>query len=130
MENLEISAKVISAILAKLLENGLQSSFIGDTDLGLEEGERRFAGPCFLWLEDEGLVRCINSSNTSESSAWADPVLTSRGFALLGTQLDYNGANITIAEAVEQKKTISGDYSKFGDFFGGALGGFIKSVAN
>ena len=130
MKNLETSAKVISSILAKLLENGLKESFLQSEDFGLSEDETLYLRTCFDWLADEGIVRWTNTSHSKDSSAWIDPVLTSRGFALLGSKLEFDGQQITVAEIVEQGKAVKGNYTVIGDFLGAAMGGLIKSIGS
>ena len=130
MQNVEISARVIAAILHKLMEVGLQETLLDDRELGLDDEQRKFAGTCFDWLESEGIVRCKNTAHSAEGAAWIDPVLTSRGFAVLGTKLEYDGDTMTVAEFVETKRESGGNYSAIGDFLGGAFGGLIKSMGS
>jgi hypothetical protein len=128
LKNLELDTSVISKILAKLLDQGLKAGTLDHNDFGLSDDETEFLRPCFLWLQDEGLVRWLNTAHSKNASCWIDPVLTARGFALLGTQLEFDGKQLSVAEIVSSGEKVSGNYNVFGDFLGGALGGFIKSM--
>ena len=130
MNNLEISAKVISAILAKLLQIGIQEYSLSTEDFKLETQEARFLRPCFDWLASEGLVSYANTAHTKDTSCWINPVLTSRGFAVLGSKMSFDGTEATLAEVVEPRTEISGNYTKIGDLLGSALGGFLKSIGS
>ena len=130
MSNLDRSAKVISTILARLLENGLQESWLKDSDLDLPPDELVFVKTCFEWLVSEGLVRYQSDVGSDAGAAWINPVLTARGFAVLGTKLKFDGVELTVAEIVERKEAIGGSYSKIGEFLGAGLGGFIKSMGS
>jgi hypothetical protein len=129
--NIKKSEIVIAKILTLLMERGLSHSMMTFRCLGLESEYEPFFKTSFLWLVDEGLVRSKNNieSITSVFHAY-DPVLTAKGFALLGTRLTSQDGEITIAQAVEETASSQRSFAGLGDFLGGLLGGFTKSIGN
>lgn len=130
MSRLETSTRIISIILAHLLETGISENWLNDTDLDVSSEDRKHVRACMDWLVSEGLVRYASDAHTDNEATWINPTLTSRGFACLGTRIEFEGDQLTVAEIVERKGEISGGYSSIGDFLGGALGGFIKSLGS
>lgn len=130
LENLEISTRVISKILGKLLDVGLQENFLQDSDFELDEAEGEFLGVCFEWLMREGLVHVTNISKSNSGVGFINAVLTSRGFLLMGQKIDISGESRTVADAVHEPAELGGSYSAIGDFLGGVHGGFTKSLSS
>ena len=130
MNALEKNAVVISAILAKLLDIGISNEIVADTGFEVEEGLRSTIEPCMNWLANEGLVKWANTAHSLGGYAWIGPVLTSRGIAIMGARLDFDGQEVTVAEYVNEPRNLSGNYSAIGDFLGSALGGFTKSISS
>lgn len=128
MNALEKNAVVISAILSKLLDIGINREIVSDTAFAVDADLRQTVGPCMDWLANEGLVTWSNTAHTMGSAAWIGPTLTSRGIAIMGAKLEVDGQTVTVADYVTEPKNINSNYSAIGDFLGSALGGFTKSI--
>jgi hypothetical protein len=131
MENTEKSEVVIAKILEKIMEFGLQNADLEYSELELDESYRPFFTTCCDWLIDEGLIRTVKHvkflNNTSELYG---VVLTSYGFAVLGQKIAGLDKEIAVSEAVKQVADNKAGLSQYGDFFGGLLGGFTKSLGS
>jgi hypothetical protein len=129
--NLEKTELVIAKILSVLMENGLKESTLVFRTLDLSDDYEPFFKTCFLWLIDEGLVRSRTNILSIGSAFHAyDPVLTAKGFAVLGSKLLFKDGQVALASVVEDKATDSGMYTGIGDFLGGLLGGYTKSIGS
>ncbi|MCG3266735.1 hypothetical protein [Yoonia sp. I 8.24] len=128
MKALEKNAAVISVILAKLLDIGINDDFVDDTDIDVDNDLRDMVKPCMEWLANEGLVRWANTAHSSSGATWVGPVLTSRGIAIMGARLEVDGQTVTIAEYVTHPSKTKGSFTVIGDFLGSALGGYTKSM--
>ncbi len=129
--NIQKSEVVIARILKHLMDNGLQQSMMSFNTLELDNEYEAFFKTSFMWLIHEGMVRSSTNieSITSVFHAY-DPVLSGQGFAALGRNLEANGGSITMATAVKETSSSKQSYSGLGDFFGGILGGFTKSMGS
>jgi len=131
MNNLEKSAVVITKILARLAETGLQGSTLQQTSLDLDDELRVFFPVCFKWLQSEGLVRAANVKEFFNNDlAAVNPVLTARGFQMLGQELEFRGKTTNLEMALKDAARDSISVSSVGDFLGGLLGGFTKSLGS
>lgn len=130
MEALEKNALVISAILGKLLEIGINSELLDDTEFVSEKEHLPFVQPCMEWLANEGLVVWKNTAHSSSSASWLGPTLTSRGIAIMGARLEVEGKSVTVAEYVSNPPNSSGNLAAIGEFLGSALGGFAKTISS
>ena len=129
--NLAKTELVLARILALLMEQGLKGSTLTFGSLNLDPEYEPFFKTCFLWLIDEGLVRSrTNLESISSAFHSYDPVLTARGFAVLGSNLRVNDGQVSLAKIVEDKAASSGMYTGVGDFLGGLFGGFTKSISS
>ncbi|RCW80807.1 hypothetical protein [Paracoccus lutimaris] len=130
MDNLQKSEAVIARILAYLAENGLQRSQLESETLALEDELSPFFTTCYEWLESEGIVRSSNISKTLSGHIYiTNPVITAKGFQLLSQGVNLGGEEKSLGTAV--KEVSSGrSYSSIGDFVGGILGGFTKSISS
>ena len=129
--NLEKSEVVIAKILKLLMDQGLKDSMMSFRSLNLEEEYEPFFKTCFLWLIAEGLVRSSTNSESITSIFHAyGPVLTAKGFSVLGNRLVLKEGEVTIARVVEETSSSDKSYSGLGDFFGGLLGGLTKSLSS
>lgn len=136
VNNLEKSEVVIARILALLMESGIQECTLKFEELDLDPDEfGSFFFPCVQWLVDEGVIR-VRSSQRYQSPIYGGtitaPTLTSRGLNLLGQKLNLGEEhNIeTLSDRVQTVSNQGADYSGIGDFFGGILGGFTKSMGS
>ena len=129
--NLEKSEVVIARILKLLMDRGLQDSMMTFGSLELSDDYEPFFKTSFVWLMHEGFIRATSNSEFVNSAFHGyGPVLTAKGFAMLGNKLELNGEQITIASAVEETSKSGVSASGLGDFFGGLLGGFTKSISS
>ena len=128
--NLQKSEFTISKILERLLDFGLlQGMQLCIEDLDLPEGYAPIYNGCCAWLLDEGIIRCANTSKPwSGSIVLISPMITSKGFALLDQPFSVEGKSLRVGEAVKEVAAGRRSYASFGDFIGGVLGGFTKSM--
>ena len=132
MDNLAKSEFVISRILQKLAENGIQSSLFSFDNFDFEDDSfAPFFNQAVKWLEAEGVIRMDGfSENFNGHSRLINPTLTSYGFEVLGKTLELEGTPTKLASAVKTVSEEGKNYSQIGDFFGGLLGGFTKSMGS
>ena len=130
MDNLQKSEAVIARILAHLAENGLQETQLNLNSLELDDDLLPFFLTCYRWLEAEGIVRSESLQVLMRGTfIIQNPVNTAKGFQLLAQGVNLGGEEKSLGTAV--KEVSSGrSYSSFGDFFGGLLGGFTKSISS
>ena len=129
--NLQKSEVVIARILKRLIDKGLQDSMLSFRSLDLDEEYEAFFKTCFIWLIDEGFVRSATNMESINSAFHAyDPVLTSKGFTVLGRHLELKDGAVTVASVVEETSSRKQSLASVGDFFGGLLGGFTKSIGS
>jgi hypothetical protein len=136
VNNLEKSEVVIAKILALLMEWGIQECTLNFEELDLDPDEfGSFFFPCVQWLVDEGVIR-IRSSERYLSPICGGiisaPAITSRGLNLLGQKLNLGEGptSETLSDRVQTVSNQGPNYSGIGDFFGGILGGFTKSMGS
>lgn len=130
--NLQKSETVISKILEALLELGLQDgSRLDFNDLKLSDDYDRIFDGCCVWLLEEGIIRCSNSSQAMGGSVTMfSPMITSRGFALLDQPFVSGDEQMRVGQAVKEVAGGQKNYAGIGDFIGGLLGGFTKSMGS
>ena len=130
MDNLQKSEAVIARILAHLAENGLQETQLNLNSLELDDDLLPFFLTCYRWLEAEGIVRSESLQVLMRGTfIIQNPVITAKGFQLLAQGVNLGGEEKSLGTAV--KEVSSGrSYSSFGDFFGGLLGGFTRSISS
>ena len=113
------------------MSTGIQYNILSFETLGLGEEYKPFFVPCVRWLEDEGIIRTSSiSAYTDGNGAIGTPVISALGFRLLGTDFVLGDKNEKLGNAVKEVSTTDRSYSQFGDFFGGLLGGFTKSMGS
>jgi hypothetical protein len=132
LNNIERSERVIASVLHILLDKGLQDAWeLSFEDLELSEDFEPFFGGAIKWLISEGIIRAEGVSEYINASALLiSPTLTSRGFAILGHKFTIEGRAVTAVELVDAKSKGSPTYTGVGDFLGGILGGFTKSIGS
>jgi hypothetical protein len=129
--NLAKSELVLARILSLLMEHGLKGSTLTFGSLNLDSDYEPYFKTCFLWLLDEGLVRSRTNLESISSVFHAyDPVLTAKGFSFLGSHLQVDNGQVSLAKIVEDKASSTGMYTGVGDFLGGLFGGFTKSISS
>ena len=131
MDNLQKSEKVIAVILDHLLKLGLQESDLDENTLQLDDNLKPFLTQCLKWLISEGVVRVENYHDAKDGVFFAyNPSITSYGCQILGTSLELNGGTQKLGNALREVASTEKSYSQVGDFFGGLLGGFTKSIGS
>ncbi len=131
MEQIEKSEIVIAGILNKALEYGLQQNDLRFEELELDSEFLPFFATCVDWLISEGLIRVGNHQKMAAGTSFVINIsLTSYGFAVLGRKLTIGGEEMEIGQAVKKVASTGSGYSSAGDFFGGLLGGFTKSISS
>lgn len=133
MNNLQRSEIVIAKILDHLSELGLQEQLLSFSDLELEDDFGEFFFPCIEWLAAEGVIRHDGIGRLLGGRALGhvqNPVLTSFGFKALGTTIAIGERSETLAGAVKKVSTDKQSFAQIGDFLGGLLGGFTKSIGS
>ncbi len=130
--DLQRSEATVAIILGFLLGRGIQSGGLFFKELQADEGLRPFFAPCMRWLRGEGLVRYRDEKEYGGEVgiAFFDPCLTSRGFAVMGERLRLGDRDISVGQAVKEVSEDGVSFSRVGDFFGGVLGGFTKSMGS
>ena len=131
MSGLEKSNLVIAKILQLAIENGLSHWSLSFKHLGLDSTYETHFYPCLHWLEAEDLIRVGEYARTLGGYAGGEVLnvsLTSKAMALLGQEIEINGQNTSVADAVEKaSKNDAGGY-RIGELIGGVIGGFTKSI--
>jgi hypothetical protein len=115
------------------MQNGVSHWTLSFENLELPKEYETHFWPCIGWLEAEGLISVGSHARTlgGIANGYAMNVsLTSKGMALLGQKIEVRGQNTTIAEQVEARAKGEISVSGIGDFFGGLLGGFTKSMSS
>ncbi len=131
MDNTEKSELVIARLLTMIADNGLQGSEIGFDDLELEEDFQPYFDVSVRWLIDEGVIRVSELAELMGGTAiLLNPVVTSYGYSCLNQRLLIKGKDMTVGGAVQEVSKQGTSYSGFGDFLGGLLGGFTKSMGS
>lgn len=133
ISDLEKSEIVIARILNLVMEWGLQECSLQFEELELDEEYATFFFPCIDWLMAEGILRAkevilYSSATTVAGGEVIWPQLTSYGFRVLGAEINLGENTQTLASAVEVVSKTKRSYAPLGDFLGGLLGGFTKSM--
>ena len=130
--NLQKSETVIARILEFLLELGLQDgSHLAFEDLDFPDDYHDTFNGCCMWLLEEGIIRCTNYSQANIGGiTMLSPMITSKGFALLDQPLVIEDQKISVGQAVKDVAGGQKNYAGIGDFVGGLLGGFTKSIGS
>lgn len=134
MDDIAKSELVISKILTLLMEWGIQESELAFEELDLEtEDYGVFFFPCIEWLVSEGIIRTgkiYKFKDGPGSGTVLRPVLTSLGFQILGESISIGNKDDQLANQIRKVSESGTNYSGVGDFFGGLLGGFTKSMSS
>ena len=131
MDNIPKSEKVIAKVLSLLMEWGIQNCQLEFDELELDESFGEFFFPCIYWLEAEGVIRTTEISVFSAGGGTGivfGPVLTSYGMKVMGMSLDVGEKEINVSEAVSKVSSGNAQYANAGNFAGGLLAAFIKSI--
>ena len=130
--DLQRSEAMVAIILGLLLERGIRSDGVSFRDLKAETELQSFFVPCMRWLKAESLIRYTTEKEYGHDKGvvFFDPCLTSRGFAVMGDKFVIANRDISVGQAVKEISKDGASFSRLGDFFGGVLGGFTKSMGS
>ena len=131
MDDLQKSELVISKILSLVISWGIQSSDLKFEELELDQSYKTFFIPCVRWLCDEGVLRALKIHTLAGGGGIiTNPVLTSYDMNLMGETIQLGNEAEKMATAVGKVSSGERSYSQTGDFLGGLLGGFTKSLGS
>ena len=119
--------KRTNLMLAKILElamaNGVSHWSLSFDDLSLGDEFQSHFFPCVEWLEAEGLIRVGNYSRALGGLAKGSVQnisLSARGMAVLGQNVEINGASESISSAIRKVSAGKVDYHAIGDAIRGS----------
>lgn len=131
MDDLSASEAIISQILGRLAPLGVNRVTLTLDNLN-SSGEHNFSERLFLdamhWLKEEKIIR-FEQERRSMQLRMRGCVLTAYGYSLLGQSLKIDGETRTLGERVKNVQAGEAQYAKAGNFFGGLLGAFTKSIS-
>ena len=130
---MEKSELVIAKILELLMDWGIQDSKLEFNELELDDSFACFFFPCIEWLSDEGVIRAGEIQkylNGPGQGTVMRPALTSYGISLLGNSIRVGDTEVKLSDAVKAVSSERKSFSGVGDFMGGLLGGFTKSISS
>ncbi|MFV0244766.1 MAG: hypothetical protein ACK5IB_07085 [Qingshengfaniella sp.] len=131
MDDLAASEAMIARIVGCLVPLGVNRVTLTlkniDPSGGQGFSERLFADAMY-WLAEEGIIRFEQERQTTQLRM-RGCVLTARGYALLGQPLRIEGKTGTVGERVREVQAGDAQYARAGNFFGGLLGAFTKSIS-
>jgi hypothetical protein len=127
--DLKASERMIAAIVSCFAERGVarRDLSLDDLDLGASDEPDLFFD-ALQWLEIEGIIYSTEEHKflLGETVAFGF-ALTSHGFQLLGQKLE---GELTLGTAVKEVSEGRRSFAGAGDFIGGILGGFTKSISS
>ena len=132
MNNMEKSELVVMKILSRLMDTGFTRTVLAFQNLDLTDEYEEFFDLSAEWLLEEGVIRAADFAKTrGESGALANPVLTAYGLSLLRQPSPVSGdERETMGTAIKNASEKGTSYAGIGDFIGGLLGGFTKSIGS
>ncbi|WP_417249618.1 hypothetical protein [Celeribacter sp.] len=133
MDNFERSEIVIAKILDNAIEIGIQEWTLQFSNLMLDDEYAPYFYPCLKWLEAEGIIRVEAYHRTIGDIAGGvvqNISLTSYGLVALGHTIKIGDDTDKMSEAVKKVSSGEKSYAQVGDFLGGILGGFTKSISS
>ncbi|WP_457648297.1 hypothetical protein [Profundibacter sp.] len=132
MNNMEKSELVVTKILSRLMDNGFTRTVLSFQDLDLTDDYKEFFDLSVEWLLDEMIIRAANFEKVNNGSgSLVNPVLTAYGLSLLRQPSPVSGdEGETMGTAIKNASEKGTSYAGIGDFFGGLLGGFTKSIGS
>ena len=131
MDGIERSELVIARILELAMDKGITNWTLEFKCLKLDDQFAEHFLPSVRWLEMEGIIRVESyvDALTGPKNSWAvSPTLTSHGFSELGRRVDLGNGSKPLAEAVKEVSGQNGNFTRAGNFTGGFLASFLKSV--
>lgn len=122
---MEEQARAVSLILNYLQLRGIRRRKLGHQTIGIDD-EALFID-AMTWLIDEGIIHCETRRGLGQFNGCC---LSSRGLALIGTHIDFDGENMRFSEAIERVQSGRASVSAIGDFLGAFSGGILKSLGS
>lgn len=122
------STTMVARLVDLLAENGLAKTEVASRDFlptNADQEQIQLFADIVKWLQDEGVVRDDGSYSDGHGGVVFDLVLTSRGFWLL--EQKFSG-DLTLGSAISKVARNEPMTGGIGDFVGGILGGFTKSI--
>ena len=131
MDNMQKSERVIAKILDLAMMQAIQGWQLSFKDLELGGDYEPFFFQSIQWLEAEDIIRVTEYRRlTAGGGSVINPILTSHGMNILGHRVKLGKETTLMSDAVKQVSSGEKSFSQIGDFFGGFLGGFTKSVGS
>ncbi len=127
--DLEGSQKMIAAIVNDLSRRGVRRGSLDVSDLSLDEDllDPALFLDSILWLEGEGIIRSSSEHSFTMDGTAHNYTLSAYGYRLL--EQNFQG-EMKLGQAVKEAAEGSRSFTGVGDFFGGLLGGFTKSMSS
>lgn len=140
MSDIEYHYQTIGRILAHLINRGLSRVDFDATDAmeimterhGDEDQVLSTFSDCLHWMKDEGLVRVATIHEYDGGYDFIGIQLTSAGIALIRSDPEDAEIGVSIERRVTESRGAdlgSPVYTRIGEFVGGAIGGFTKSIS-
>ncbi len=133
MTDMEKSELMIATILNLLMDWGIQECQLKFQELELDKEFAPFFFPCVDWLISEGIIRTGKIHRFTDGQAngvVVRPVITAVGMSVLGKSISLGGSEELLGNVVKNVSESGANYTGIGDFFGGMLGGFTKSLGS
>lgn len=139
MSKIEYHYQTVGRILVHLVNNGLSRVDLEESDAmdimterwGDEEEVLAAFEDCLHWMIGEGLIRVRRIESYDGGYSFMGIQLTSTGIEIIRVDPNDSDIGASILSRVEEANSEPMDtsiYTKIGEFVGGALGGFSKSL--
>ena len=126
--NSDGSQRMIAAIVNDLAKRGVRRGPLDLPHLQLDDRDLdiELFVDSILWLEGEGIIRTTDKHRFGLDGTAYGFVLTAYGYRLL--EQNFQG-EMKLGQAVKEIAENNKSFSGIGDFVGGLLGGFTKSIS-
>jgi hypothetical protein len=129
LTNHQKSELVVAKVLQYLLDRGLQPTELDEATLGLSDELQPFLPTCIQWLANEHLIHLESGSiSRPDSIRLINPMVSAKGFSVLDAPFGPSSNNETVGDAVQKVSAGQSTYARAGNFAGGLLASFIKSM--
>lgn len=121
---------MVASIASRLYQNGVSTQTISILDVGEEDEDLFIDAIC--WMRDEGLIRTSGFASTNDEGITTkahDCVLSSFGFAAFSNRMERDGKETTLGTEIKRVSETKSSWGAPGEFIGGLLGGFTKSIS-
>jgi hypothetical protein len=130
MGRLEASERMVVAIVSELAVRGAldEDLVLNDLNIDGELKQPQLFINAVQWLAREGVIASeMENSFLLDGTEVFGFILTSLGYQLLSQK--FKG-ELTLGTAIKQVSETGKTYTSAGDFVGGLLGGFTKSISS